>query len=117
VQDKKQQHLWIGTIVAILVGLVAVGGALFVNTKFNDFEHQRNQRSVGSCEQENRLRQGMLNVATALEVGIGPSGRDPDGTLNDDNQRFVDQLKSDFALRICTVEEINKYLEGLDDPL
>lgn len=120
---RKSAFRWVvgGTAVAILVGAIGIWAGLTGQATANDvdnaleeFVKERTSRSVIACKQENAgPRQGMLEVAFLIEAEIGPNGRNPDGTLKEDNQRFIDLLKSRFELRDCSPEGVEKYLNEL----
>lgn len=76
--------------VIVFVVMLALVLALVVKSRYD--------ARVGACEKDTDLRGGLLHIADQIEAGVE---RDPEtGKISPENQQFIDNLRSDFAITV-----------------
>lgn len=99
---KRRQFITSGA----LIGLLAVSAVLaFLYWRLDDAQDDIKATQTVACESGNNVRQGLLNVADALEeAGTTPraDGRPRTEAEIAANRKFVAGLRTDFALRECS---------------
>lgn len=96
--------------VAIVLATVALVVGLLVRDAFYDFLHDRDQRSMTACEDDNFARQAVQDSALALATPEALQRAEEEGGAR--LQQALDYLRSLRPQRVCTIEGVRAYYDS-----